>query len=380
MGFWDKKKDKLPIAHGLTTPDTSVEDAVDIVQNSPSGYTSKYGKLSEDVLNEYLNREPFEFDLNGDALYQQYKDKYIQQGKMAMMDTMGQAAAMTGGYGNSYAQSVGQQAYAAQLQNLNDVVPELYQMALDNYNRKGEEMLNKYALYSAEEQKDYDRWWNERQWEQQYGEEEVEEEAPTYPDWYQEGGTYSPSNPEEYNKVDLENLAAYLGIDDLTGMKDIVKAACEKFGTRDGNEAVDMAFQMMYRELNPETPEEVVLPDNLVMERIKTMTDSGERSIYIDSLQKSGLINGTTANYLRVVYSIPTRGENATGNTFNGSTREDAVKYLKDAGITNTAGIMERTRWARAKSQGSEEAAMFDTYEEYLAAMVEYLMSGEKEG
>ena len=88
----------------------------------------------DDIMNKILNREDFSYDLNGDALYQQYKDKYIKQGKMAMQDTMGQAAAMTGGYGNSYAATAGNQAYQASLENLNDIVPELYQMAHDRDN------------------------------------------------------------------------------------------------------------------------------------------------------------------------------------------------------------------------------------------------------
>ena len=105
------------------------------------------------VMDKILSREDFTYDLNGDALYQQYKDKYIKQGKMAMGDAIGQASAMTGGYGNSYAQSVGQQAYQAQLDNLNDIVPELYQMALDKYNMDGQELYNQFGMLGA----DYER-------------------------------------------------------------------------------------------------------------------------------------------------------------------------------------------------------------------------------
>lgn len=100
-------------------------------------------QAAQDKIN---NREKFSYDLNGDALYQQYKDKYIQQGKMAMQDTMGQAAALTGGYGNSYAATAGNQAYQAHLQNLNDVVPELWQMAYDRYNQEGQDLLNQYTM------------------------------------------------------------------------------------------------------------------------------------------------------------------------------------------------------------------------------------------
>ena len=119
-----------------------------------------YGKQDQldAILNKILNREEFSYDLNGDALYQQYKDKYIKQGKMAMGDAIGQASAMTGGYGNSYAQSVGQQAYQAQLDNLNDIVPELYQMALDKYNQEGQDMLNQYGMLSDDYNRAYGRY------------------------------------------------------------------------------------------------------------------------------------------------------------------------------------------------------------------------------
>ena len=116
-------------------------------------YKDQYSTLFED----YIGRDKFSYDLNGDALYQQYKDKYIQQGKLAMQDTMGQASAMTGGYGSSYAQSVGQQAYQNSLDNLNDIVPELYQMAYDRYNQEGTDMLNKLGVMDT----DYERGYNE---------------------------------------------------------------------------------------------------------------------------------------------------------------------------------------------------------------------------
>ena len=96
-------------------PSDTVTQAQALLQQQmaqkPGEYTSPWQAQLNDAMNKILNREKFSYDLNGDALYQQYKDQYMTQGKMAMMDTMGQAAALTGGYGNSYAQGVGQQAY-----------------------------------------------------------------------------------------------------------------------------------------------------------------------------------------------------------------------------------------------------------------------------
>lgn len=113
------------------------------------------------AMNDILNRKDFSYDLNGDMLYQQYKDNYINQGKMAMMDTMGQASAMTGGYGNSYAQTVGQQTYQGYLQGLNNVIPELYQMALDRYNAEGDRLTTNYGLLSTDRQNALSEYTNE---------------------------------------------------------------------------------------------------------------------------------------------------------------------------------------------------------------------------
>lgn len=124
----------------------------------PGEYQSTWQAQLNDTLNKILNREEFSYDLNGDALYQQYKDQYTTQGQMAMMDTMGQAAAMTGGYGNSYAQSVGQQAYQGYLQQLNDKVPELYQLALSQYNQEGQNLKDQASLLYNQEQQEYSRY------------------------------------------------------------------------------------------------------------------------------------------------------------------------------------------------------------------------------
>ena len=124
----------------------------------PGAYQSQWQQTLNDTINKIQNREKFTYDLNGDALYQQYKDRYIQQGQQAMMDTMGQAAALTGGYGNSYAQSVGQQTYQGYLQGLNDKIPELYNLALQQYQTEGDNLMNQYGLLADRENVDYGRY------------------------------------------------------------------------------------------------------------------------------------------------------------------------------------------------------------------------------
>ena len=127
------------------------------VQKLP-GYQSQWTEQIDKIWNDYQNRGPFEFNVNEDALYQQYRDRYIRDGQIAMEDTLGQASALTGGYDNSYAQSVGQQTYNRYLEGLNDIVPELYAMALDRYTQQGNDMLAQYGLLMDRENQDYGRY------------------------------------------------------------------------------------------------------------------------------------------------------------------------------------------------------------------------------
>ena len=128
------------------------------LSSKPGEYQSTWQDKLNETINQILNREKFSYDLNGDMLYQQYKDQYTTQGKLAMMDAMGQASAMTGGYGNSYAQTAGQQAYQGYLQQLNDKVPELYALALDKYNQEGQAMYDQASLMAQMEDQDYGRY------------------------------------------------------------------------------------------------------------------------------------------------------------------------------------------------------------------------------
>jgi len=114
-----------------------------------------YGQSLKDQMDKINNRKQFTYDLNGDALYQQYKDQYMTQGRLASADAIGQASAMTGGYGNSYAATVGNQAYQGYLQKLNDVVPELYNMAYNRYQQEGQDMKDMYSMLQGAYDREY---------------------------------------------------------------------------------------------------------------------------------------------------------------------------------------------------------------------------------
>ena len=93
-------------------------------------------------------RPAFSYDPASDPVYNSYAQSYQRCGRLAMRDTMGQAAALTGGYGSSYAQSVGQQQYDSYLQSLGEALPELYGMAWQRYNAEGDALKTAWELAS----------------------------------------------------------------------------------------------------------------------------------------------------------------------------------------------------------------------------------------
>lgn len=155
-----KKKREEAEANSIYKESSAVTSARDNLQNHTNNKVADwsggtYGEALKEQLNKINNRPKFSYDLNADALYQQYKDQYINQGRLAMQDAMGQASALTGGYGNSYAATVGNQAYQSYLTQLNNVVPELYQMAYTKYNQEGQDLKDVYNILQNQYNTEY---------------------------------------------------------------------------------------------------------------------------------------------------------------------------------------------------------------------------------
>ena len=124
----------------------------------PGDYVSTHQDRLDELLGKITGRGPFKYDAYTDPMYNIYKDIYIQNGRRAMQDTMGQASALTGGYGNSYAQTAGQQQYNQYMEGLNQMVPELQQQAFERWKEEGNELQRQYDMVNAEENRDYGRY------------------------------------------------------------------------------------------------------------------------------------------------------------------------------------------------------------------------------
>ena len=129
-----------------------------IQAQKPGEYKSKYSDVLDNVLNQIQNPKDFKYEFNGDNLFKSYADLYSQYAKQGMMDTMGQASALTGGYGNSYAQAVGQQQYQQNMLPLYEKGMELRDRAYQEYQDRYNNLLDQYNVFNNAENTDYSRY------------------------------------------------------------------------------------------------------------------------------------------------------------------------------------------------------------------------------
>jgi len=139
--------------------DDVYEMAREYIEENQKEYKDNY---KDEIAEKMANRnKPFSYSVTDDPLYQQYLKQARAQGRMAMEDTLSEAAIGAGGM-NSYAVAAAQGMNNNYMQKVNDVIPELYQLAynkhLNEQNRQAEDI----SLMMALENQDYNRWATER--------------------------------------------------------------------------------------------------------------------------------------------------------------------------------------------------------------------------
>lgn len=124
-------------------------------------YKSQYGAEAQSKLTDILDYANFRYKPENDPAYEAYAKQYAREGKRASEDTLGAAAAASGGIPSSYAVTAASQAgdyYAAQM---SDKIPELYNAAYDRYLSEYNKEVQKYKLLQEAESNDYSRYLDE---------------------------------------------------------------------------------------------------------------------------------------------------------------------------------------------------------------------------
>ena len=125
-------------------------------ENKPGAYQSTWDNEIQNMINQALNKPDFSYDMDADPTYQVYEDKFKTAGRMAQKGATGEAAAaMTGGYANTYAQQAGQEQYQGYMQQLNDMTPELRNQAYQRYQDENERMRQNLNMLQGEEDRQY---------------------------------------------------------------------------------------------------------------------------------------------------------------------------------------------------------------------------------
>lgn len=155
---WDALNKKWETPQAITDAWNYTNSLLEQLSSGRTSYTDQIKGL----MGQIQNRDKFSYDVDSDVLFQQYLASSMASGKTAMQDTMGQASALTGGYGSTYATSAANQQYNAYIQDAYNNLPEYYQMAMETYQMEGEEMYNQLAMLSdadaTEYQRMYDSW------------------------------------------------------------------------------------------------------------------------------------------------------------------------------------------------------------------------------
>ena len=126
--------------------------------SAPAAYRDVSAAERSSLLKRLKEQKPFSYDPEADELYRQYRDSYLQAGRRAMADTAATSAALTGGYGSSYAATAGAQAYGDRLSQLSEALPKLADLAYDRYRGDAEDLRSLYRLYADAEDQAYGRW------------------------------------------------------------------------------------------------------------------------------------------------------------------------------------------------------------------------------
>ncbi len=116
---------------------------LDNIESGRTSYSDKVGSKAYEI----ENRDPFEYDVDSDQLFQQALASAMNSGKTAMQDTIGQASALTGGYGSTYATSAGNQAYNAFIEDAYNNLPKYYQMAMEAYQMETDTLFRELGMY-----------------------------------------------------------------------------------------------------------------------------------------------------------------------------------------------------------------------------------------
>lgn len=133
---------------------------------NPGSYDNAYSGAINKLIDQAVNRQPFQYDPATDAAYQAYARQYTRLGNQAAQDTLADVAAQTGGLASSYATTAASQARANYNQALTDKIPELMQLAYDKYRNQYQDTMSNIDMLTGLSNSLYGRYADKRDFDQ----------------------------------------------------------------------------------------------------------------------------------------------------------------------------------------------------------------------
>lgn len=118
---------------------------------------SEYQQRRDEALARAADME-WNYNPDEDPVWQAYQKQYRREGQRATQDTLGQAAAMTGGMASTAAMTAASQAGDYYASQLSDKLPQLYNDAYNRYLQEYQRQLGISDAYAGFDDREYQRW------------------------------------------------------------------------------------------------------------------------------------------------------------------------------------------------------------------------------
>ena len=129
---------------------------LDNAENIDRSYANTYADQINSKLDNYTGRD-YKYDPSADNLYQNYKKEYMTEAQQARTGVVNSGLRLSGGRGNDFSQSVGEQQYQTYLANINRLAPAFENLEYARYQGETDDLANQLRLLATMENTDYGR-------------------------------------------------------------------------------------------------------------------------------------------------------------------------------------------------------------------------------
>ena len=339
-----------------------------------ASYDSQYSSQIDSLLNQILNREPFSYDYTTDPTYLAYADQYKRLGDRAREDTLGDIAALNGGYASSWAASAASQAQNDYNQQLSDIIPALYDAAygryMDGYNMD----VTNLGLVQGVDNTYYDRYRDtvsDYQWQQQfdynaYRDSVADSQWQQSFDWNKTVDQWNMSNTEATQKFDqLMSKWQMTGVADAEVAAELgvpVGATTESYYFNKAQLALDQAKLAQSNKIDNEANQNDSLAQKSIIRNAQNLIN--QTSDYSQGAQYI-LSAVTSANEFYTIGSqagIPTSILDEVFDSFY----DQALKSPGEEG--EVSATRDKTYWKNAAIMSADPVAFLESNKSQIAA------------